>query len=165
MPNGVKYTKEQLEEAAAASFCTTDVIRFFNLRITGGSHANFKRLLVVHDIDTSHFQGQSANQATRHRPTRKPAAEILVLGDASSSPVKARRLRMALNEIGRDAVCECGQDSKWNGGFLQLQIDHINGQRWDNRPENLRYLCPNCHSQTDTYGSKNKPLNYSGLSE
>lgn len=161
MPRGVKYTREQLEEAALASTCIADVIRFFGLRFTGGSHSNFKRRLASEGIDTSHFIGQSANQKTRHRPNRKSAMEILVLAEPLTPPAKAKRLRRALDETGRPVICGCGQGPEWNGEFLQLQIDHINGKRWDNRPENVRYLCPNCHSQTETYGSKNKPINYS----
>ena len=52
-------------------------------------------------------------------------------------------------------VCsECGQDGNWNGKVLSLQIDHINGVRNDNRLSNLRFLCPNCHSQTSTFCNK-----------
>ena len=49
----------------------------------------------------------------------------------------------------------CGIDS-WNGKRLSLELDHINGINNDNRLENLRFLCPNCHSQTVTYGARNK---------
>ena len=45
---------------------------------------------------------------------------------------------------------------EWNGKTLSLEIDHINGINNDNRIENLRFLCPNCHSQTSTYGAKNE---------
>ena len=55
-----------------------------------------------------------------------------------------------------DYVCaECGIVDTWNGRYISLQIDHINGKRNDNRLENLRFLCPNCHSQTETFCSKN----------
>ena len=50
---------------------------------------------------------------------------------------------------------ECGI-SEWNGRKLALHLDHINGKNGDHRLENLRFLCPNCHSQTETYTGKNK---------
>lgn len=49
----------------------------------------------------------------------------------------------------------CNVKNKWNGKELVLQLDHINGINNDNRIENLRFLCPNCHSQTETYSGKN----------
>jgi len=55
-----------------------------------------------------------------------------------------------------DYCCsKCGIDS-WQGETIILDLDHINGNNRDNRLENLRYLCPNCHSQTDTYKGRNK---------
>lgn len=51
----------------------------------------------------------------------------------------------------------CGL-TKWNNKTLSLELDHINGINNDNRLENLRFLCPNCHSQTCTYGSRNSKI-------
>ena len=66
-------------------------------------------------------------------------------------------LRRAMAESGipyRCAICNCWP--VWQGGTLILQIDHINGDPLNNERSNLRFLCPNCHSQTETFGSKNR---------
>jgi Zn finger protein HypA/HybF involved in hydrogenase expression len=55
--------------------------------------------------------------------------------------------------------CEdCGTGDEWNGKPISLQLEHKNGVHNDNRLENLCFLCPNCHSQSDTYAGKNKKL-------
>lgn len=63
---------------------------------------------------------------------------------------------LLIEVVGREYKCEECKLSTWNSKELKLQVDHINGIHYDNRPENLRFLCPNCHSQTDTFcGSGN----------
>ena len=66
-------------------------------------------------------------------------------------------LRRALDDLGVSHVCgECGIGDTWQGGRLVLEIDHINGDRLDNRQENLRYLCPSCRSQTSTFANRSR---------
>jgi Zn finger protein HypA/HybF involved in hydrogenase expression len=55
----------------------------------------------------------------------------------------------------RGNCCESCGITEWNGNPISFHIDHINGNRKDNRKENLKVLCPNCHSQTETFASKN----------
>lgn len=85
------------------------------------------------------------------RPLALPL-EVLLGRRGSRHAVKARLLREGLIQ---NRCQECGV-SEWRGRPLSVHIDHINGVRDDHRLENLRMLCPNCHSQTDTYGAKNK---------
>lgn len=51
--------------------------------------------------------------------------------------------------------CEkCGLNDEWQGKKIVLHLEHINGNHFDNRLENLKILCPNCHSQTETYSKR-----------
>ena len=70
----------------------------------------------------------------------------------SNELVKQRIVKQDLLEY---KCVKCGIDS-WQGETIVLDLDHINGNNRDNRLINLRYLCPNCHSQTDTYKGRNK---------
>jgi 5-methylcytosine-specific restriction endonuclease McrA len=59
----------------------------------------------------------------------------------------------------KDEICEeCGINNNWNGKKLNLHLDHIDGDKLNNNLDNLRILCPNCHSQTDTYAGRNIKL-------
>lgn len=73
-------------------------------------------------------------------------------------PYRSAALKQRLIKEGlKEDKCEiCGQLPEWNGKELVLQLDHINGDHNDNRLENLRILCPNCHTQTETFGNKRR---------
>ncbi|GAA2289718.1 hypothetical protein GCM10010149_40760 [Nonomuraea roseoviolacea subsp. roseoviolacea] len=70
---------------------------------------------------------------------------------------KAPTLRRALREAGVPYACAaCRIDGTWQGKPLTLHVDHMNGNWLDNRLEIVRFLCPNCHSQTDNYAGRGK---------
>jgi hypothetical protein len=90
--------------------------------------------------------------AIEPRPRSMPLDDLLVVGrDTSRGHLKLRLVAAGLKEV----RCElCGLE-EWLGKPLAMALHHINGDGRDNRLENLQFLCPNCHSQTDTYGGRN----------
>jgi Zn finger protein HypA/HybF involved in hydrogenase expression len=149
------YTRELLAPVVANSRSVAGVLRALELRQAGVTQAHVAKRIRQLGIDTSHFLGSRTNSGPGHLPVRKPAAELLVKKPELAARTHANKLRRALVEIGRELRCEgCGLDC-WRDMPITLEIDHINGEHNDNRRDNLRFLCPNCHSQTETYCVKN----------
>ena len=149
-----KYSKEILTEAVCKSISVMDVLRNLGLKCTGGNHSHIKKRILTHCIDTSHFTGSRHNKGKKN-PNRKKSSDILVVLDGDNRP-KSYQLTRALLESNVNYTCvECGCDGTYNGKPITLHVDHIDGNWRDSRITNLRFLCPNCHSQTDTFGNKN----------
>jgi ribosomal protein L40E len=155
MPQRHRFTPEILGQAVAVSESWAAVGRYFGLNTSGGSRTRLRKLAVQWDIDTSHFAGQAWSRGTSS-PVRLSPAEILVLGE---NVRPAAQLRRALCETGRPYRCEeCKVGPTWNGRRLVLQVDHRDGNRLNNQPDNIRFLCPNCHSQTENFGIANSRI-------
>lgn len=156
MRKQIKYTRELLEPLVKESTSIAQVIRKLGLKEAGGTHSHISRKLKKYELDTSHFLGQASNCGKNHTggPEKKEWQEVLV--ERKERREKSLVLRRALIESGRKYICEeCNQEPEWNGKELRLQVDHKNSDWLDNRPNNLRFLCPNCHTQTIGYnGSK-----------
>jgi 5-methylcytosine-specific restriction endonuclease McrA len=89
--------------------------------------------------------------AIKPRPHAMPLEELLIKGPRNRMNIKLRLIAAGVKE----AQCEeCGI-AEWRDEPLSLELHHINGERHDNRLENLALLCPNCHSQTDSWGGRN----------
>jgi predicted RNA-binding Zn-ribbon protein involved in translation (DUF1610 family) len=149
----MKYTKEILESATKDCTSIAQVLRKLDLKENGGTHSYISEKIRKFGIDTSHFLGQAINRG-KISNRRKDVKDILIYKD--DRRIKSHQLTRAMVESGVAQVCkECGTGTLYNDKKLTLHVDHISGNWRDNSLENLRFLCPNCHSQTDNFGSKN----------
>lgn len=146
-----KYTREILEPLVAEATSVAGVLRLLGLRQNGGTHAHISRAIRNFELDTSHF----IRYQNGSRRTRLTSERILVRRPPGSLRVKRALLLRALNESGIPYACTwCGLDGTWRGAPLTLEIDHIDGDFQNNCIKNLRYLCPNCHRQTDNFAGR-----------
>lgn len=154
----MKHTKEKLEPIVAQNISIAGVLRDLGLRPSGGNYSHISRVIKKHGLDTSHFKGQGHYRGTKGKvANKKHWTEVLVKRERWQKRMPGARLTRALLESGREHVCEwCGIGPEWQGKQLTLEVDHINGDWSDNIPENVRFLCPNCHSQCETSSSNNK---------
>ncbi|MBC3190541.1 transposase [Pseudonocardia sp. C8] len=150
-----RYTDGELAAAVATETSVHGVLRRLGYEPNGGMFRAVTARIRTLGLDTSHFTGRSWARGHRFPMRRaRPLSEILVRNsDYHSSAVLRRRL---IAEGLKEPRCEeCGL-AEWRGRPLPLHLDHVNGDHTDNRLENLRILCPNCHAQTDTWcGRKN----------
>ena len=162
-----KYDKEWLEELCKDSYSLAEVLRKAGRKQAGGNQDTLKKKIAEFGIDTSHFTGMlwskgktKENDERLMRDSLNKEKYSLDKVFCENSPVTQRVLR---GYVERHSMVEykcqtCGCDGHWQNSIISLELDHINGENTDNRLENLRYLCPNCHALTETYRGKNKAL-------
>ena len=147
------WTDDQLINAVKKSKSYATVLRLIGLKVAGSNYDTIKRRIKELNCSIEHFGSKNVQSAN----AKYTLNEILV---ENSSYANISRLKTRLINEGRlEYKCAmCGNEGKWQGKDLTLQLDHINGINNDHRLENLRFLCPNCHSITPTYAGKNKNL-------
>jgi 5-methylcytosine-specific restriction endonuclease McrA len=149
------WTEDMLKEAVQSSFSFRQVLCKLHLRGAGGNYDQIKKYIREYDLKTDHFRGRSWNKGL-HRigKPRVPLSVILKEG----SLFQTFKLKKRLFAAGlKSQYCEeCGWAKETEDGYLPLELDHINGDRHDNRLENLRILCPNCHSLKPTHRGRNR---------
>ncbi|WP_230886565.1 HNH endonuclease signature motif containing protein [Streptomyces spinoverrucosus] len=152
---GVKWTREILQAAVSASTNMCEVLRHLGLEVVGGHHTHISRRIRAYGIDISHFQ--APNRRGQARRPRTPEGLLVEQPADRARRIPSDRLKWAMTAKGMPERCAlCGAEAVWRGRPLPLEVDHIDGNWRDNRIENLRFLCPNCHSTTDNYRGRGK---------
>ena len=141
--------------AVAKSTSVAGVLRCLDVTVSGWNSRRVHLQVAMDRLDTSHWLGQAYLRGETHGYSKStPLAEILVEHSTYANTGQLKR-RLVAGGLLRDACYECGI-TEWRGRKLALQLDHVNGVGDDHRLENLRLLCPNCHSQTATYRGRNR---------
>lgn len=147
-----QFSKEELERIVNESKTLAEVMRILGYTGNRGNSINgLKKYFDKLGIDYSKF---SKNSIHNFSHPQKELSEILVKNCEYTNLTRLKKRIMRENLLG-DVCSICGI-KEWQGKPLVLQVDHINGDNRDNRIENLRLLCPNCHSQTETFCRKKK---------
>lgn len=149
------FTDEEFIEAVKSSMSIRKTLIKLGLVPSGNSYRVFHKAREKLGVSSAHFLGQGYLKGKTHNYLNKrPIQEYLKKNISCSSHHLRKRL---IKEGLKENKCElCGSKPLWNDMKLVMHLDHINGDKTDNRIENLRLLCPNCHSQTSTYCGKNK---------
>lgn len=142
-----KITKQKLKEILPNCYSISDVCRSLKVLTKGNTYELIKARIIEYELDTSHFlikiQNKNNNEINEN-----------ILSDGKKYRIQHKRLKNALLKLGVVYKCsECGIN-EWENKKITLDIDHINGNWGDCRKENLRFICPNCHRQTNTYGGR-----------
>jgi len=144
-----RYTENQAIEAIRSSRSWEDASIKIGLKPAGGNSNTLKKIAIKNNISTTHFLGQGWNLGGKTSSNEISVEDSLVKGSTmSKSSIKRKIIKFNLIEY----KCQkCGLFDVWQDQNIVLHLDHINGDIKDNRIDNLRFLCPNCHSQTPTY--------------
>lgn len=149
-----KYTDAQLREAVQSNFSMRAVLLALGLSPRGGNYETVEKQISDLGLDTSHFLGQAILRGKSHNFVTRPLHEILVhLKLENTWRLRGRLLR----EGEKENRCERCGNAEWMGKPIPLELHHKDGDRTNNRIENIELLCPNSHAATENYrGSKKK---------
>ena len=143
---------EEFYQIIQESYSYSDCLRALGLGTKGGSSTDvLKRRIAELQCDISHFGIQPKGGGSQAKYT----LDEILIENSTYANISSLKKRL-INEGRMEYKCEKCGISEWLGEPLSLHLDHKNGINNDHRQENLRFLCPNCHSQTDTYAGKNK---------
>lgn len=153
-----ELTDEQFVSMLKNSTTISEVLFKLGYSVKGNSwgYSQVKRRMTDLNLDFSIFKGK--NSIYKNTAVKTITPEMLFKNNCKHNRNVLRRY-IIKNRLIPYKCSICGLTT-WNNKTISLELDHINGINNDNRLENLRFLCPNCHSQTTTYGSRNNKINY-----
>ena len=160
MPKRRTWTDEDLKEAVEKSTSYRQVLVKIKLKPTGGNYTQLNKYIGELKLSTKHFKGHAWNKGLKGQGIYRVPLETILRKNSYFQSHKLKK-RLFNSELKKPKCEICGWAKKAQDGRTPLELDHINGNRRDNRLENLRILCPNCHSLQPTHRGKNRGVNIS----
>jgi len=153
MSRKCKYSENDLERAIKHAKCIKDVMINLGMKVNNGGYRIIHSYAIKYNLELPRFSGEEQVKQAK-LATKIPDEEYFNINTYHSGSHIRKRL---IKDHKREEKCAvCGIGTKWNNKFLRFQVDHIDGNRFNNTLTNLRFLCPNCHSQTETFGNSRK---------
>lgn len=143
--------KDRLQEIFDTSFSKKEILEKVGLKSKGSNYVTLDRYIKDFNINLDMFLYNNKNKDTNNLKIDNDKIFIQNSSYNNNNNIKKRMIQDYCVEY-KCSICGIHH---WNDKELSLQLDHINGDNRDNRLENLRLLCPNCHSQTNTFAGKN----------
>jgi len=144
------WTEEELRRAVKTSLSYRQVLKKIGLIEAGGNYEQVKKYIREYRINSSHFKGRGWNAGMKGIGKPRISLKDILKSDTYFQSFKLKK--RLFNEGLKIKKCEkCSWAKTTEDGYLPLELHHINGDRHDNRLENLRVLCPNCHSLEPAY--------------
>lgn len=151
-----KPTREEFQAIVKSSKSLAEILRVFNIHVGAGNYKTLKKRIKDDNINAAHIPlGKNTNKGRVFGPSHKVPLEKILIVNSTYNCGKNIKKRLFAVGLLKNQCYECGQLPVWNNKPLVLQLDHLNGDHYDNRIENLRILCPHCHTQTRTFGGRN----------
>ncbi len=149
----MKIADEELKRHVKTSFSFREVIRKCGIPLNSGStYGHYKNRIRRLNVDTSHFRQCGRNFGKNHiGGSQKLTWHDLLIERSNGERIHSLKLRRAYVEyckekgIAHECV-KCHNKGMWLDKPMKLEISHINDRRDDNKPENLEWICPNCHA-------------------
>ena len=159
MKSKINWSDEELLRTVCASArSVSNALEMLGLSKNGGGNVHtFRKKTQEYGIDISHFMGRgwSKNMKFPARGKTDGPSNDEIFVENSKTTRSVVRKRLIKHKIIPYKCAGCGNTGEWLGNTMSLELDHINGNNKDNRIENLRWLCPNCHATTETYCGRN----------
>jgi len=156
-----KLSKEEFQTLVNECYSLADILRKFNLHVGAGNYKTLRKRIKEEEINLVNITlGLNSNKGRKFGKGYKQAIPLEVVLVENSTYSRAHlKTRLLKEGLLKNKCYVCEMEAYWNGKILSLTIDHINGISNDNRLDNLRMLCPNCHSQTETFSGKHHRKN------